>query len=188
VRSIFVENALAALASAVALGVPAEVARAAIAHAPAPPGRFEIVRDDPLVVVDYAHTPDALARTLATARSLAGSGRVIVVFGAGGRRDRDKRPAMGRAAGAANRVVLTSDNPRDEDPAQIAAAIASGLVGHPHVVLELDRAVAIANAIDGAGRDDVVVVAGKGHERTQLHGGVERPFDDAADARHTRRS
>jgi UDP-N-acetylmuramoyl-L-alanyl-D-glutamate--2,6-diaminopimelate ligase len=176
--AIFVENALCAIAAVVALGVSAPRAAAAVAAAPPPPGRFEIVHDAPLVAVDYAHTPDALGRTLATARSLA-RGRVHVVFGAGGLRDRDKRPEMGRAAAVADRIVLTSDNPRDEDPAAIAAAIRLGLVGHGAVVVELDRATAIRRALRDAGPDDVVVIAGKGHERTQLRAGVERPFDDA---------
>ncbi len=177
--AIFVENALAALAAVVALDVDPTRVVAALATAPPPAGRFEIVHDAPLVVVDYAHTPDALARTLETARALA-RGRVHVVFGAGGLRDREKRPEMGRAAAAADRIVLTSDNPRDEDPAVIAAAIRVGLVGHGGVEVELDRAAAIERALGDAHAEDVVVIAGKGHERTQLRAGVERPFDDAA--------
>jgi UDP-N-acetylmuramoyl-L-alanyl-D-glutamate--2,6-diaminopimelate ligase len=176
--AIFVENALCAIAAVVALGVPVARAARAVAAAAPPPGRFELVHDAPLVAVDYAHTPDALGRTLDTARALA-RGRVHVVFGAGGLRDRDKRPEMGRAAAVADRIVLTSDNPRDEDPAAIAAAIRVGLVGHGAVVVELDRAAAIQRALREAGPDDVVVIAGKGHERTQLRAGVERPFDDA---------
>jgi UDP-N-acetylmuramoyl-L-alanyl-D-glutamate--2,6-diaminopimelate ligase len=183
--AIFIENALCALAVAVELGVAPEVAARAIGEAAPPPGRFEIVaggqggETSAVVAVDYAHTPDALARTLATARALA-TGRVTVVFGAGGLRDKDKRPEMGRAARAADRVILTTDNPRGEDPADIARAIRRGLEGHPGVERELDRARAIERAVREAMPGDVVVIAGKGHERTQTVGGEVRPFDDAA--------
>src|SRR6478735_4785119 len=126
VGEIFVENALAALAAALASRVPP------------PPGRFQIVRERPCVVIDYAHTPDALSRTLATARVLC-RGRLCVVFGAGGNRDRAKRAPMGAAASLADRIVLTSDNPRNEDPMQIADAIRAGIGQHEDVRLEIDR-------------------------------------------------
>ncbi len=182
IGAIFAENALAALGGAIAAGVPAGAAAAAIAEAPPPPGRFEVVARAPGVVVDYAHTPDALARTIATAKAL-GAARVIVVFGAGGDRDPSKRAAMGEAARGADRVVLTSDNPRGEDPRAIAAAIAEGLRGHPEVVIEIDRAAAITRAVAEARPDDLVVIAGKGHEATQTTGQATRPFSDAALAR-----
>jgi UDP-N-acetylmuramoyl-L-alanyl-D-glutamate--2,6-diaminopimelate ligase len=138
----------------------------------------------PFVVVDYAHTPDALYRTMETARTLApGSRRVHVVLGAGGNRDRDKRPEMGRAASAADVVWLTADNPRDEDPAAIADQMRTGLTGHPSVHTELDRHRAIQRAIALAHEDDVVLIAGKGHETTQEIRGEVRPFADADAAR-----
>jgi UDP-N-acetylmuramoyl-L-alanyl-D-glutamate--2,6-diaminopimelate ligase len=173
----FAENALAALAAAVAAGVPAPLAAARIARFPPPPGRFERVASRPFVVVDFAHTPDALRRTLETARALC-AGSVAVVFGAGGQRDRSKRRWLGVAAAAADRVVVTSDNPRDEDPAAIAAEVVAGLAAHRAVSVELDRQRAIERAIRDADPDDVVVIAGKGHEEVQIVGGSRRPFSD----------
>jgi UDP-N-acetylmuramoyl-L-alanyl-D-glutamate--2,6-diaminopimelate ligase len=182
IGAIYAENALAALSAAIGLGVDPAVAIRGIAAAPPVPGRFEVVAREPYVIVDYAHSPDALARTLATARSLA-RGAVIVVFGAGGERDRDKRPLMGAAAGGADAVIVTSDNPRGEDPARIAAAIVDGLpVGTPHRV-ELDRRRAIEGAIADCRPGDVVVIAGKGHETTQQLASRDIPFEDAAIAR-----
>ena len=180
IGEVFAENALAAWLGAVAAGVPPGAAATAIAEAPIPAGRFEVVLDSPRVVVDYAHTPDALARTLGTARSLC-HGDVIVVFGAGGNRDRAKRTPMGVAARSADRVLLTSDNPRDEDPLEIARTIQAGLADHRRVEIELDRAAAIARAIDSASPDDVIVIAGKGHEVEQITGrsGDPRSFSDA---------
>ena len=135
IGDVYAENALAALLGAVAAGVPAADACAALAEAPPPPGRFEVVHERPYVVVDYAHSPDALARTVQTARKLAdrSGGKLTVVFGAGGKRDKAKRGPMGEAARSADRVILTTDNPRDEDPAVIARAIAEGLHGHASV-------------------------------------------------------
>jgi UDP-N-acetylmuramoyl-L-alanyl-D-glutamate--2,6-diaminopimelate ligase len=183
IGEVYAENALAALLGAVAAGVPADEAAARIASAPPPPGRFEVVHEKPYVVVDYAHSPDALARTFAAARALCGDGELTVVFGAGGKRDKAKRAPMGEAARVADRVILTSDNPRDEDPADIARALAAGLVGHPRVETELDREAAIARAIDGAKADGVIVVAGKGHETEQVSGSATRAFSDAEVAR-----
>lgn len=159
-----VENALAALAAAVLAGVPARAALAAIEQAPPRPGRFEVHGTGPYVVGDFAHSPDALSRTLRTARSLC-QGELCVVFGAGGKRDRDKRPAMGEAARQADAVLLTCDNSRDEDPADICRALHGGLTGHPNVSVELDRERAILRAIANARVEDVVVVAGRGPER-----------------------
>ena len=174
---VYAENALAALGAALCAGVPGRLAAAGIAAAPRLSGRFEPVAERPHVVVDYAHSPDALARTLAAARELC-RGRLWVVFGAGGNRDQAKRPPMGQAASLADRVVLTSDNPRDEDPAEIAAAIRAGIATGVDVELELDRARAIRMAVLGAAADDVVVVAGKGHETTQESHGERRAFSD----------
>jgi len=177
IGAVFVENAVAAWLGAICAGVDPEIAAEAISELAPPSGRFEVVARSPGVVVDYAHTPDALSRTLETARQLC-PGKLTVVFGAGGKRDREKRPMMGAAAAIADRVVLTSDNPRDEDPHEIAAAIRSGLAGHADVVEQLDREEAITKAVLEAGPDDVVLVAGKGHEVEQVIGGERRRFVD----------
>ena len=178
IGEIFAENALAAFVTAVALGADADAAARAIASATPPIGRFQVVANEPCVVVDYAHTPDALRRTVATARRVS-RGRVILVFGASGNRDKAKRPVMGEAAAGADRVILTSDNARDEDPHVIAAAVREGMPPGLNVRLELDREVAIRSAVLDAAPDDVIVIAGKGHETTQLIAGVAREFSDA---------
>jgi len=178
-----VDNALMALTVATVLGVEEDVAAAAIATSPAVPGRLELVsagRPTPFtVLVDYAHTPAALSAVLAEARRLATPGaRVIVVFGAGGDRDRKKRPLMGAAAAAgADVVVVTSDNPRHEDPAAIIAEVQAGIPALGAEVVP-DRRQAIGLALDLAGAGDVVVVAGKGHETYQEVGEERLPFDD----------
>ena len=166
---VYAENALAAWTAAVAAGVDREIARDRLAATPAVVGRFEVLHagEGPRAVVDYAHTPNAIARTLATARSLT-SGRVILVFGAGGERDVDKRPLMGQAAMAADVVVVTNDNPRGEDPAAIAQAVGEGLRDHPEKHVELDRRAAIEAAVALADDDDTVLIAGRGHERHPL--------------------
>jgi UDP-N-acetylmuramoyl-L-alanyl-D-glutamate--2,6-diaminopimelate ligase len=179
IGDIFAENALAALLASIAFGIDGNAAARAIAACDPPPGRFQVVAERPWIVVDYAHSPDALERTLATAKALC-TGALSVVFGAGGNRDRDKRKPMGEAARVADRVVLTSDNPRGEDPAKIAAAIHAGLEGHDAVEVELDRGKAIERAVREAKNDDVVLVAGKGHETEQKIGDEVRPFDDVA--------
>ncbi|MET0792659.1 MAG: UDP-N-acetylmuramyl-tripeptide synthetase [Polyangiaceae bacterium] len=179
VGEIFAENALAALAAALAAGVPIAPAVAALAQVAPPPGRFQLVRERPTVVVDYAHTPDALARTLSTARALC-AGRLSVVFGAGGGRDQTKRPLLGAAARAADRVYLTSDNPRFEDPEAILAQIAGGLAGHADVVRDVDRARCIERAVRAAGADDLLLIAGKGHEQEQEAAGTTIAFSDEA--------
>jgi UDP-N-acetylmuramoyl-L-alanyl-D-glutamate--2,6-diaminopimelate ligase len=138
----------------------------------------------PLVVVDYAHTPDALEKVLQALRPVAQarSGRLVAVFGAGGNRDAAKRPVMGAvAARLADRVVLTSDNPRQEPPLAIIAAIMEGAGGAADV--EADRATAIARAVAEASANDVVLIAGKGHEAYQDIAGERLPFSDAAHAR-----
>jgi UDP-N-acetylmuramoyl-L-alanyl-D-glutamate--2,6-diaminopimelate ligase len=185
IGDVYAENALASLAASLVSGVPPAEAADALAHAPVPRGRFEPVavgERGPRAVVDYAHTPDALGRTLATARRLC-RGSLAVVFGAGGDRDKDKRAPMGTAASIADRIVLTSDNPRGEDAARIAAQIREGIAPRVHVAVVLDRREAIRRAIADAGEEDVVVVAGKGHETEQTIAGRTHPFDDAAEAR-----
>jgi UDP-N-acetylmuramoyl-L-alanyl-D-glutamate--2,6-diaminopimelate ligase len=182
-----VENALAAAAIAQGGGLAfADVAQG-LNTALVVPGRIERVEEgQPFsVLVDYAHTPDALAAALATARDLAGPHRVIVVFGCGGDRDRAKRPLMGRvAADGADLAVLTSDNPRDEAPEVIAAAVLEGLASGPaRVEVELDRRAALRRSLDVAEAGDVVLIAGKGHETGQTTGGVTVPFDDREIAR-----
>jgi len=171
-------NAAAAFATARALGLEAVTIADGLAAVRAVPGRLEPVTAGQSfeVVVDYAHTPDALERALAAAREHA-RGRVLVVFGCGGDRDRAKRPVMGRVARAgADEVWVTSDNPRSEPPEVIAAEILAG--AGPEAHLELDRHAAIAAALGAARHKDIVVIAGKGHETTQTIGDRVLPFDD----------
>ncbi len=183
-----VANALAALGIAWGLGIGPGAAVAALESVDSVPGRFQEIRQgqDFRVVVDYAHTPDGLKNLLESARRVT-QGRVLVVFGCGGDRDRGKRPQMGRLAGAlADVVIVTSDNPRSEDPLAILADIEGGLVGKSYT-LESDRARAIALAIDQARSGDVVVIAGKGHENYQIVGSQVLAFDDAEVAREALR-
>ncbi|HVX22926.1 MAG TPA: UDP-N-acetylmuramoyl-L-alanyl-D-glutamate--2,6-diaminopimelate ligase [Acidimicrobiales bacterium] len=181
--AVNVHNAVLAAEAAVALGLdPAEVA-AGLATAGPVPGRLEVVGSAELaVLVDYAHTPDGLAVVLAEARRLAGDGRVLVVFGCGGDRDRAKRPLMGGVAvRLADRAWLTSDNPRNEDPGAIIEEVLAGTgdaVGTGRLVVDPDRRSAIAAAVADAAPGDVVVVAGKGHEAVQVVGDRRLPFDD----------
>ena len=175
-------NALAAATTASALGIGEEVIAAGLSAARPVPGRFEpVAAGQPFaVIVDYAHTPDALAEALRAARA-ATEGRVLVVFGCGGDRDATKRPAMGAtAAELADVAVVTSDNPRSEDPAAIISAVLTGVPASAssRVVAEVDRRAAIALALANAEPGDVVLIAGKGHEATQTIGDETRPFDD----------
>jgi UDP-N-acetylmuramoyl-L-alanyl-D-glutamate--2,6-diaminopimelate ligase len=188
-RGVFnVYNVLGALAGVRALGVPGDVAARAIAVAGQVPGRFEPVDEGQgfAVLVDYAHTPQALENVLLAARQLA-RGRVHVVFGAGGDRDPGKRAPMGEiATRLADRVIVTSDNPRSEDPEAIIVEILAGTGSD--VPWYADRREAICAAIAGAEPGDVVVIAGKGHERGQEFAGGEKvPFDDRAVAREVLR-
>jgi UDP-N-acetylmuramoyl-L-alanyl-D-glutamate--2,6-diaminopimelate ligase len=189
IGDIYAENALASLSAALVVGVPPADAARALADAPPVPGRFEVIARDrrPRVVVDYAHTPDALARTLAIARSLC-DGELWVVFGAGGGRDEGKRAPMGAAASCADHVVLTTDNPRGETPARIAAQIRAGVGARVDVRVELDRREAIRRAVLEAGDRDVVVIAGKGHEVEQIVGERALPFDDRAEGERALRA
>lgn len=181
-----VANALAAATAASLLGVAdADIAAGLGAAAPVP-GRFEVVDGGQpfAVVVDYAHTPDGLEQVLAAARAVAGVARVLVVFGCGGERDATKRPAMGRVAVAgADRVVLTSDNPRGEDPDAIMSAVRQGMGQTATLAVERDRRRAIALALGAARPGDVVVLAGKGHEVTQVFADRVEDFDDRQVAR-----
>ena len=179
-----VSNVLAAFAAARALGVPFDTAVTAIERAGQVPGRFETVDEGQgfAVLVDYAHTPDSLENVLSSARTLT-EGSVRVVFGCGGDRDRGKRPLMGEiAARLADHVIVTSDNPRSEEPDAIITEILAGIdrpVDH-----DADRRAAIFAAIGGAQPGDVVVIAGKGHEQGQeFAGGEKLPFDDVSVAR-----
>ena len=200
-----VENALAAIGACHVLGVPAEAAAAALAGAGRVPGRFEPVDEGQpfAVLVDYAHTPDSLDNSLRAARKLT-EGRLIAVFGCGGDRDREKRPLMGEiAARLADACVVTSDNPRSEEPEAIIAEILAGIIDSEDregrdpaggltargIDVQPDRRAAIALAFGEAGPGDTVVIAGKGHEQGQeLAGGRKIPFDDREVAREELRS
>jgi UDP-N-acetylmuramoyl-L-alanyl-D-glutamate--2,6-diaminopimelate ligase len=174
------ENAIGAALAAEALEVEPEAIKRGLESVAGVPGRFESIdAGQPFtVIVDYAHTPDSLANVISTARGL-GEGRVTVVFGAGGDRDRGKRPLMGRVvAELSDRAILTSDNPRSEDPEAIAADVASGALGP--LEQELDRRAAIELALSGAGPGDVVVIAGRGAEPEQELASRKVPFDDRA--------
>ena len=181
-----IENALAAAAAARALGIGEEAIKQGIEAVDRVPGRFEQVDEgQPFTVfVDYAHTPRALETALEAARELGRGGRVICVFGAGGDRDRAKRPLMGQVvAELADLSLVTSDNPRSEDPAAIAAEVVDGL----DLEVELDRRRAIERALETARPGDIVVIAGKGHEQGQEIGGRKLPFDDRDVAREALR-
>jgi UDP-N-acetylmuramoyl-L-alanyl-D-glutamate--2,6-diaminopimelate ligase len=174
-----VENALGALHAARALGIGDDAVRQGLESVRGVPGRFESIdAGQPFhVIVDYAHKPDALEKVLRAGRDLAADNRVICVVGAGGDRDRGKRAVMGRVASElADIVIVTSDNPRSEDPEAIAAEILSGAEGE--VEVELDRAAAIGRAVELAGPGDVVLIAGKGAEQGQEFADRTVPFDD----------
>lgn len=177
---VFAENALAAAGAALAAGIPGAEVRAGIAGLAPLSGRFEVVARRPLVIVDYAHAPDALLRVCAAARELARSSRLIVVFGAGGGTDPGKRAPMGAAvSGLADLAIITDDNPRDEDPEEIAEGLLAGARGgRAELRRRPERGAAIAEALGEAGPEDVVLIAGKGHERGQTRRGERRPFSD----------
>jgi UDP-N-acetylmuramoyl-L-alanyl-D-glutamate--2,6-diaminopimelate ligase len=185
-----VQNVLGAVAAVRALGIELEAIAAALPQAGRVPGRFEPVEEGQpfAVLVDYAHTPDSLENVLGAARELT-DGRVHCVFGCGGDRDRGKRPQMGAiAARLADRAIVTSDNPRSEDPEAIVREILAGTGAAGHVSWDLDRRAAITTAIAGAAAGDVVVIAGKGHEQGQEYAeGRKVPFDDVAVAREALR-
>ncbi len=177
------ENLLSALGALLAEGMTLSDACAALGAARPAPGRMEVLGgppNKPWVVVDYAHTPDALQRVLTTLEDTV-TGELWCVFGCGGERDRGKRPLMGAAAAdLADRIVLTDDNPRSEDPARIVSDIRSGVGKHPRVSVIHDRRTALSVAIERARPGDVVLIAGKGHEAEQQVGAERRAFSDRA--------
>ena len=174
-----VANALGAAAAAWSLGREVPVIAARLATLPQVPGRLEIVHDRPTVLRDYAHTPDALERALDAVRPFARR-RLIVVFGCGGDRDRGKRPLMGAIAEQrADHAIVTSDNPRTENPERIIDEVIAGMTRDNHERVE-DRRAAIAHALEMADEDDVIVLAGKGHETYQIRGTERLPFDERA--------
>jgi UDP-N-acetylmuramoyl-L-alanyl-D-glutamate--2,6-diaminopimelate ligase len=178
-------NVLGVLGTLLVSGIELDSALRMLADIDAPPGRMQRFGggEVPLVIVDYAHTPDALDKALSALRgSVPQGGELVCVFGCGGERDRGKRPEMGRiAARLADRVLVTSDNPRAEDPSEIASEIVRGIrdTGNRRYAIVLDRAEAIRAAIADAHPGDTVLIAGKGHETTQEHNGVREPFSDA---------
>ena len=186
-----VYNILAAAGVTAAMGIPLDAIEQGLARLTGVPGRFEVVSkptDDITVIVDYAHTDDALRNLLETARPMA-TRRLITVFGAGGNRDRTKRPLMGMVAARLSDVVMiTSDNPRSEDPAQIIEEVMRGAEpearqSFARVATVVDRGEAIRTAVADAAAGDVVLIAGKGHEKYQVIGATTHPFDDVAVAR-----
>lgn len=177
IGEVNVENSLAAAAAAFALGRSPDSIAARLASVPQVAGRLEIISTRPTVLRDYAHTPDALERTLRTARAFT-RGKLIVVFGCGGDRDKGKRPLMGEIAEkAADCAIVTSDNPRTEDPDSIIDDIEAGMRGSKHERVT-DRLAAIRRAIDLAEDGDIVLLAGKGHETYQIRGTTSYPFDE----------
>lgn len=181
-------NLLGVLAALRALGVSLADAAAVVPQLTAVPGRMQRVGDGvgaPQIVVDYAHTPDALQKVLGALQPLAAArgGRLVCVFGCGGDRDATKRPLMGEiAAQGADRVIVTSDNPRSENPASIIAGIVAGMVDRSRAEIAPDRRLAIAQAVAEASPRDVIVLAGKGHEDYQEIAGVRQPFSDVSEA------
>jgi UDP-N-acetylmuramoyl-L-alanyl-D-glutamate--2,6-diaminopimelate ligase len=168
------------------LGYSLESVAAVVPQLQPPKGRLERLQSTtgPTVVIDYAHTPDALEKALVALRPLAGAGRLVCVFGCGGNRDAGKRPLMGALASRlADQVVLTSDNPRGEDPEGILDQIEAGVTGT--VMRVADRRAAIASAIGNAHSEDVVLIAGKGHEDYQEVRGERLPFSDHEVARQS---
>jgi UDP-N-acetylmuramoyl-L-alanyl-D-glutamate--2,6-diaminopimelate ligase len=181
-----IANILGAVGAALALKIKAQAIAQGISDLKAVPGRLEAVPNTKgiHVLVDYAHKPDALEKALHTLRGIKGSNRLITVFGCGGDRDRTKRPVMGRlAAELSDLAIVTSDNPRTEDPQAIIAEIVGGMAGHTHYSVEPDRKKAIFAAIQKAEQGDIVFIAGKGHEDYQIIGTTKIHFDDREVAR-----
>ena len=174
-----IENAVTAATAARELGASLQDIQVGLAAAQQLPGRFEVVRSEPVaVIVDFAHTPEALTFALQNCAETAAGNDIIVVFGCGGDRDKAKRPLMGAAADErASKIIITSDNPRSEPPVEIAQRIAAGIAGTPFNI-ELDRRSAIRQALQEAKPGDTVLIAGKGHEQTQLVDDIAVPFDD----------
>ncbi|CEK11213.1 UDP-N-acetylmuramoyl-L-alanyl-D-glutamate--2,6-diaminopimelate ligase [Legionella hackeliae] len=171
-------NALAIFSSLAANGYPVETIASIMAKLRAAPGRMEIVSQEPYTIVDYAHTPDALENVLVTLNKVK-TNRIFVVFGCGGDRDKTKRPIMGKIAEQyGDMVIITSDNPRTEDPLTIIEEIEAGITNRSTVVKIADREQAIAKALSLAEKNDIIVVAGKGHEDYQQIGNIRHPFSD----------
>jgi UDP-N-acetylmuramoyl-L-alanyl-D-glutamate--2,6-diaminopimelate ligase len=171
-------NSLAVFSSLLASGYPVEEVVKVMGQLKAAPGRLEIIASAPYVLVDYAHTPDALENALMTLAQLK-KGRLWVVFGCGGDRDKTKRPLMGKIASEqADCVVITSDNPRTEDPQTIINEVAKGVLSSANVIQFLHREEAIAYALRESNPDDIILIAGKGHEAYQQIGTVKYPFSD----------
>ena len=180
-----ISNLLGVVASLRAMGYGLKDAVAACHHLPSVPGRMQVVTQSPLVVVDYAHTPDAIEQAIVALQPLAQmrGAQVTCVLGCGGDRDASKRPLMAAAAQQhAAHVVLTSDTPRSEDPMQILAHMQAGLKNTHNIQVIADRAQAIAQTIQAAHAQDVILLAGKGHEDYQEIQGVKHPFSDVAHA------
>ena len=182
-----VYNVLAAVTAALAIGIDIETALKALQNVKGVAGRFEVVVKKPLVIVDYAHTPDGLENVLKSAREITPEdGKLICLFGCGGDRDATKRPKMGAIAEKlADKIVITSDNPRTEDPQTIITDIIAGLksVNTESVIVEPDRGAAIALLKTIANNNDVVLIAGKGHEDYQILKDRTIHFDDREEAR-----
>lgn len=171
-------NILSVFASLVSTGYDAEKVVDVIRHLNPSPGRMELVTHQPQIIVDFAHSPDALSNVLKTIRQLT-QGKVIVVFGCGGERDYGKRPIMGEVASQfADHIIITTDNPRTEDPEAIMAAIEIGVPAEQSKELIIDRRLAIEKAIELASHEDIVLIAGKGHEDYQIIGTKSYPFSD----------
>lgn len=182
--SFNVDNAVLAAACALAADIPFEDTTAGLQALPQVPGRFEVVSgDDPVtVIVDYAHTPKGITEAIAAARGIT-TGRVVALVGAGGERDREKRPLMGQALSGADVAVVTSDNPRSEDPEKIIGAVAEGLTDEARSMMMVNRREAIALALETAEAGDAVLILGRGHEPFQEASGQKVPFDDRQVAR-----
>ncbi|KTC94969.1 UDP-N-acetylmuramoyl-L-alanyl-D-glutamate--2,6-diaminopimelate ligase [Legionella feeleii] len=173
-------NALAVFTSLLAVGYDVEKVIPVMAELQPAPGRMEVVTHEPYAIVDYAHTPDALQNVLATLKKVK-KGRIIVVFGCGGDRDKSKRPIMGRIASEyADIAIITSDNPRNEDPWAIIDAIDAGIISKANLYKIADREEAITKALNLAHKDDIILIAGKGHEAYQQIGNVRHAFSDQA--------
>jgi UDP-N-acetylmuramoyl-L-alanyl-D-glutamate--2,6-diaminopimelate ligase len=176
-----VENILAATTCALALGIPIEKIKSGIEKVKRIPGRLEVyhIKSGVVAVIDYAHTPDALRKAQEAVRAITEK-RLIVIFGAGGDRDRGKRPQMGQAVDElADVAIVTSDNPRTEDPQQIINDVQKGMMGKTDQITIVDRRQAIYEAVKIAGKGDIILIAGKGHETYQDVNGVRSDFDDA---------
>ncbi|MFV1960850.1 MAG: UDP-N-acetylmuramoyl-L-alanyl-D-glutamate--2,6-diaminopimelate ligase [Acidimicrobiia bacterium] len=182
--SFNVDNAVLAAACSLAAGLDFDEVVSGLQSLEGVPGRFEVVSGDDSVrvIVDYAHTPEGILEAVATARGLGGR-RVIALVGAGGDRDQAKRPLMGSPVSRADLAIVTSDNPRSEDPAAIADAVVSGLDISTESIVDLDRSSAISKAINAADDGDIVLILGRGHEPLQEVAGEMRPFDDREVAR-----